>query len=77
MQAVAPSLWGLSSCRSTYASRSEIERGVAAFARAANGGLIVTSGGQGIRQGDLIVALAARHRLPAIYPYRSSQPAAG
>ena len=48
----------------------EIERGVTAFVRGANGGLIVTSGGQGIRQGDLIVALATRHRLPAIYPYR-------
>jgi len=49
--------------------RAEIERAIAAFARASNGGLIVTVGGTGSRR-DLIVPLAARHRLPAIYPYR-------
>jgi putative ABC transport system substrate-binding protein len=48
----------------------EIERAVAAFARASNGGLIVTSGGFSNLHRDLIVTLAARHRLPAVYPYR-------
>ena len=47
----------------------EIERGVAAFARFGTGGLIVTTGGLGPRR-DLIIALAYRFRLPAIYPYR-------
>jgi putative tryptophan/tyrosine transport system substrate-binding protein len=46
----------------------EIERAITAFARAPNGGLIITEGGLGPR--DLIVTLAARHRLPAIYPSR-------
>ena len=47
----------------------EIERGVAEFARSGNGGLIVSAGGQGPHR-NLIIALAARLRLPAIYPYR-------
>jgi putative ABC transport system substrate-binding protein len=42
---------------------------VAAFARFGTGGLIVTTGGLGPRR-DLIIALASRFRLPAIYPYR-------
>ena len=48
----------------------EIERAVAAFARASNGGLIVTARRVTIVHRQLIIALAARHRLPAIYPYR-------
>jgi putative ABC transport system substrate-binding protein len=48
---------------------AEMERTIAAFARSSNGGLIVTSGGTGFHR-DLIVPLAARHRLPAVYPYR-------
>ena len=47
----------------------EIERGVAAFARSANGGLIVTAGGTAFRR-DLIIGLASRHKLPAVYPFR-------
>ena len=43
------------------------ERAVADFARAPNGGLIVASGGGAISQRDLIITLAARHRLPAVY----------
>jgi putative ABC transport system substrate-binding protein len=54
----------------------EIERGIAAFAREPNGGLIVT--GQSVQdQRDQIVALAARHRLPAIYPFRGFVAAGG
>jgi putative ABC transport system substrate-binding protein len=45
----------------------EIERAVTAFARAANGGLIVAVGGIPSIHGDTIIALAARHRLPAVY----------
>jgi len=47
----------------------EIERTTAAFARSANGGLIVTPGGAAARRG-LIISLAARYKLPSIYPYR-------
>ena len=48
---------------------AEIERSVAAFARSSNGGLIAT-GGRAIAYRELIINLAARHRLPAVYPYR-------
>jgi putative ABC transport system substrate-binding protein len=48
----------------------EIERTVTEFARSANGGLVLTTGAAGIRHRELIIALAARHRLPAVYPYR-------
>jgi len=48
----------------------EIEHAVAAFARSPNSGLIVPAGGRIARYRDLIVALAARHKLPAVYPNR-------
>ena len=48
----------------------EIERAVTAFARSSNGGLIVTSISPLVVHRELIVALAARHRLPAVYAYR-------
>jgi putative ABC transport system substrate-binding protein len=49
---------------------SDIERAVAAFARTSNGGLIVTADPAAIVHREAIIMLAARHRLPAIYPYR-------
>jgi putative ABC transport system substrate-binding protein len=49
---------------------SEIERAVAALASQANGGLVVTGSAPAQIHRDLIITLAARHRLPAIYPYR-------
>ena len=45
----------------------EIERGITAVARDGNGGLIVTASGLAIVHRDLIITLAARHKLPAIY----------
>jgi putative tryptophan/tyrosine transport system substrate-binding protein len=48
----------------------EIERAVTAFARSPNGGLIVLGTSFGALNGDLMVMLAARHRLPAVYPFR-------
>ena len=45
----------------------EIERAIAAFARSPNGGLIVTASGAANIYRDLIVTLAARHKLPAVY----------
>ena len=48
----------------------EIERAVAAFARSSNDGMIVTGSALAAVHRKLIIALAARHRLPAIYPAR-------
>ena len=45
----------------------ELERDAAAFARTANGGLIVTSGGLTISHRDTIIMQAAKHKLPAVY----------
>jgi ABC-type uncharacterized transport system substrate-binding protein len=45
----------------------EIERAVTAFARSSNAGLIVTASGLANVHRDLIIALAARHKLPAVY----------
>ena len=56
---------------------AEIERAVAAFARASNGGLIVASGGAPIRHRDLIITLADRYKLPAVTSNASSLPLAG
>ena len=48
----------------------EIERAIAAFAGSPNGGLILTAGATAQLHSDLIITLAARHKLPAVYPYR-------
>ena len=48
----------------------EIERGITAFARSSNGGLIVTASAFGRMHRALIINLAARHRLPAVYSDR-------
>jgi putative tryptophan/tyrosine transport system substrate-binding protein len=48
----------------------EVERGIAEFARDPNGGLIVTASGFGANHPQLIATLAARHNLPAVYPFR-------
>ena len=55
---------------------AETERNIAAFASTPNGGLIVTSGGLAEAQRKLIVTLAARHKLPAVY-YQHSFAAVG
>jgi putative ABC transport system substrate-binding protein len=49
---------------------SEIERAIAAFAHTANGGLIVTPSASESGHRDLIIALAARYKLPAVYGLR-------
>jgi ABC-type uncharacterized transport system substrate-binding protein len=49
---------------------SEIERAVTAFARSPNGGLIVVVSAASLIHRELIVRLAAQHRLPAVYAYR-------
>ena len=67
VQAIAPSL-GMEVSAINAPDVSEIERGIAAFARSPNGGLVVTTGGTGFHRNE-IIALAAKHRLPAVYPY--------
>jgi hypothetical protein len=69
MQSLAPSL-GVELKSLPLRDVDEIDRIVAAFARGSNLGLIATRIGAAISQRDLIIALAARHRLPAVYPLR-------
>ena len=66
IQAVAPSL-RVEVSPVNVRDAGEIERDVAAFARSSNGGLIVTGSALAEVHRDLIVALAARHKLPAVY----------
>jgi putative ABC transport system substrate-binding protein len=66
IQAVAPSL-GVEVSPVNVRDAGEIERAVAAFARSPNGGLIVTGSALSVVHRDLIVTLAARHKLPAVY----------
>ena len=68
IQALAPSL-GIELRTIDLHDPGEIERGVLAFAREPNCGLIVVGAPSGVVHRDLIITLAARHRLPAIYPY--------
>jgi ABC-type uncharacterized transport system substrate-binding protein len=69
VQAVAPS-FGVEVSPVNVRDAGEIERVITAFARSSNGGLIVTTSAQAIGHRDLIITLAARHRIPAVYPYR-------
>jgi putative tryptophan/tyrosine transport system substrate-binding protein len=55
----------------------EIDRAVAAFARSSNSGLIVTATAAAALHRDLIITLAARHKLPAVYPERTFVAAGG
>jgi putative tryptophan/tyrosine transport system substrate-binding protein len=66
IQAVAPSL-GVELRPIDLHDPVEIERAVAAFAQGVNGGLIVTSSPRATLHRELIITLAARHRLPAVY----------
>ncbi len=66
IQSVAPSL-GVDVVPINVRDVPEIERGLAAFARAPNGGLIVTASALASVYRDQIIALAAQHKLPAVY----------
>src|SRR4029077_2750212 len=55
----------------------ELARAVAAFARAPNGGLIATAGAAAEVHRDLVISLAAHHKLPAVYYARSFVAAGG
>jgi ABC-type uncharacterized transport system substrate-binding protein len=69
IQTAAPS-FGVEVSPVNLRDAGEIERDVAAFARSPNGGLIVTASTLAVVHRDLIVTLAARHKLPAVYPSR-------
>jgi putative tryptophan/tyrosine transport system substrate-binding protein len=69
LQSVAPSL-GVELSPIDVRDAGEIERAVSTFARSSHGALIVTASPEGSRHRDLIVTLAARHRLPAVYASR-------
>jgi putative tryptophan/tyrosine transport system substrate-binding protein len=69
VQAMAPSL-SMQATPINMRDASEIERAVATFARSADGGLIVAAGALALFHRELIVGLAARHKLPAVYVAR-------
>ena len=69
IQSVAPSL-GVELRPIDVREANEIERAVTMFARSANAGLIVTAASGSAIHADLIVSLAARHKLPAVYGNR-------
>jgi putative ABC transport system substrate-binding protein len=66
IQSVAPSV-GVDVRAINLGDSSEIERAIAVFARQPNGGLILTASVLSVLHRDLIVMLAARHKLPAVY----------
>ena len=66
IQAVAPS-FNVDVVPVNMRDAADLERTIGAFARSPNGGVIVTGSGLSILHRDLIITLAARHRLPAIY----------
>ena len=76
IQSVAPSV-GVDVSPINLGAVAEIERGVAAFARSANGGLILTASALSQLHRDLIIALAARYKLPAVYEERDYVAAGG
>jgi putative ABC transport system substrate-binding protein len=66
IQTAAPTL-GLEVSPINVREADEIERAISSFAQSANGGLIVTASALSAVHSDLIIALAARHKLPAVY----------
>jgi putative tryptophan/tyrosine transport system substrate-binding protein len=69
IQSVAPAV-GVEVSPLSVRDATEIERAITAFARSANGGLILTAGPLSGVHGDLIITLAARYKLPAVYDTR-------
>jgi putative ABC transport system substrate-binding protein len=69
IQSVAP-LVGVDVSAISLHDAGEIDRAVTAFARSPNGGLILTASRLSIVHRELIIALAARYKLPAVYPRR-------
>ncbi len=76
IQAVAPSL-RVEVTPVGLRDTDEIERAITAFAQSANGGLVVTGSSGALVHSNLIITLAARHKLPAVYNERSFAAAGG
>ena len=76
IQSVAPSV-GVEVIPVNLGDAAEIGRAVAAFARSANGGLISTASALSAVHRDLIITLAAQHKLPAVYQERNYVTAGG
>jgi putative ABC transport system substrate-binding protein len=76
IEASTPS-FGMQLTLSPVRDAAEVERAVDAFAEQPNGALLVTPNAVTLLQRDLIIALAARHHLPAVYPYRFFATAGG
>jgi putative ABC transport system substrate-binding protein len=76
IQAVAPSL-RVEVNPINIRDEAEITRAIAAFAREPNGGLVVAAGGRSLFHRELIIKLAAQHKLPAVYSNRSFVAAGG
>jgi putative ABC transport system substrate-binding protein len=76
IQAVAPSL-KVDVVPVNMREAADLERTIAAFARSPNGGVILTGSGLSILHRDLIISLAARYKLPAIYYERFFAAAGG
>jgi putative ABC transport system substrate-binding protein len=76
IQTMAPTV-GVEASALSFCNTDEIERSIAEFARSPNGGLIVMPAPETIAHRNLLIELADRHRLPAIYAYRFSVAAGG
>jgi putative ABC transport system substrate-binding protein len=76
IQSVAPSI-GMEVRPISARDAPEIERSITAFARSPNGGLIVTGSAGVVSNRNLIITLAARHKLPAVYYERTNVIAGG
>jgi ABC-type uncharacterized transport system substrate-binding protein len=76
LQALAPSL-GVEVTPVNVHDVDELKRGLGAFAHGPNDGLIVTASGAAQRHRDIIIALAAQYRLPAVYFERTIVAAGG
>jgi ABC-type uncharacterized transport system substrate-binding protein len=75
-ESLAPSL-GIELVPTPVETAADIERAIESFARVPDGGLLLTPGGTAILDRDLIIALAARYRLPAVYTARDYVSAGG
>ncbi|MGC1352986.1 MAG: ABC transporter substrate-binding protein, partial [Xanthobacteraceae bacterium] len=69
IQAMMPPPYGVELTTIDGREPGEIERAITAFARAPNGGLIVTASPSAVIYRDLIISVATRYRLPNVYPY--------
>ncbi len=73
---IAPSL-GMEVVPAPVANADEIEQAIESFARVPNGGLLAPNDSTVEANRDLVIALAARHRLPAVYAFRDFVTAGG